>query len=130
MPVSSVSSCSWIDLTSAAVSAPRCSKITESTRLEPTISRTADSAACTTASRGLLFSNRNARASFRLYCTLKRTSTMFSSCVSIAASFRPVVAEMLVPPISTFLLCVKSMVCSAWIGYGQRQPQPASTVWL
>ena len=130
MPASSVSSCDWIDLTSAAVSAPRCSKITESMRLEPTISRTADSAACTTASRGLLFSNRNARASFRLYCTLKRTSTMFSSCVSMAESRRPVAADTLVAPISTVLVCVKSIVSLAWIGYGQRQPQPASTVWL
>ena len=130
MPAFKVSSCAWIDLTSAGASAPRCSYSTASMRLEPTISRTADSAACVTASAGRRFSNRNARASFRLYCTEKRTSTMFSSCVSIAESRRPVACDALVEPISTVVVCVKLTVSFAWMGYGQRQPQPASTVWL
>ena len=68
----------------------RSSARAESMRILPTTSRTAVSAACTTASAGVLLSNRKARASLRRYCTANLISTMFSSSVSMADSRRPV----------------------------------------
>ena len=130
MPAFSRSSCAWIDLTSSVAIASRCSYSTESMLLLPTISRTADSAAITTASSGSLFSNRKARASFRRYCTVKRMSTMFSSCVSIDESRRPVAGTTVLRPTSLERSVVTDTVSCDWKGYGMRHWKPASTVWL
>ena len=100
----------------------------ESMRILPTTSRTALSAACTTASCGFLLSKRYARASFRRYCTANLTSTMFSSSVSIADSFRPVARITLSRPTSTERICVTNTSSWRWIGYGRRQLKPAPTV--
>ncbi len=98
--------------------------------LLPTISRTADSAASVTAASGSRFSNRKARASFSRYCTVKRMSTMFSSCVSIDESRRPVACDTELRPTSVERSCVTLTVSWAWNGYGKRHWKPASTVWL
>ena len=98
--------------------------------LLPTISRIADSAAMTTASSGSRFSNRKARASFSRYCTVKRMSTMFSSCVSIDESRSPVAGTTVLRPTSFERNCVTDTVSCDWNGYGQRYLMPASTVRL
>ena len=128
MPVFSRSSCTCTDLSRSRPAIGRAARYsTESTLLRPTISRTADSLACTTASSGLRFSNRKARASFSRYCTVKRMSTMFSSCVSIDESRSPVAGTGVLRPISTERSCVTGTVSCAWNGYGKRHWMPAST---
>jgi hypothetical protein len=73
---------------------------------------------------GFLLSNSQARASLRRYCTANLISTMFSSSVSIADSFRPVARMTLSRPTSTERICVTT---TSWrsIGYGRRQLKPA-----
>lgn len=85
-------------------------------RLLPTISRTADSAASTTASSGLRFSNRKSFGSLRRYCTVKRMSTMFSSSVSIDDSRKPVACPTPLRPISTERSCVTLTTSWDWNG--------------
>src|SRR5207245_2288234 len=77
----------------------------ESSFILPSTSRTEVSAACTTASSGFLLSKRYARASFSRYCTANLMTTMFSSIVSIAESFRPVAFTTLSRPMSTERIC-------------------------
>ena len=84
--------------------------------LRPTISRTADSAASTTASSGLRFSNRKSRESLSRYWTVKRMSTMFSSWVSIDESRRPVDCTVAARPISTERSWVKLTTSWLWKG--------------
>jgi hypothetical protein len=96
-------------------------------RILPTTSRTAVSAACTTASVGFLLSNRNARASLSRYCTANLISTMFSSSVSMADSRRPVALMIVSRPTSTDRICVTNTSSWRWIGYGSRQLKPAPT---
>jgi hypothetical protein len=57
-------------------------------------------------------------------------STMFSSCVSIDESRRPVACTTELRPTSTERSCVTDTVSCAWNGYGRRHWKPASTVWL
>jgi len=57
-------------------------------------------------------------------------STMFSSCVSIDESRRPVACTTELRPTSTDRSCVTDTVSCAWKGYGKRHWKPASTVWL
>jgi len=84
----------------------RSSESAASMRILPTTSRTAVSAACTTASAGLRLSNSQARASLRRYCTANLISTMFSSSVSMAESRRPVLLITESRPTSTERICV------------------------
>ena len=53
---------------------------------------------------------------------------MFSSCVSIDESRKPVAGTGVLRPISTERNCVTGTVSCAWKGYGKRHWMPASTV--
>ena len=55
---------------------------------------------------------------------------MFSSCVSIDESRRPVACDTELRPTSVERSCVTLTVSCAWNGYGKRHWKPASTVWL
>jgi hypothetical protein len=55
-------------------------------------------------------------------------STMFSSCVSIDESRRPVACTTVLRPTSTERSCVTDTVSCAWNGYGKRHWKPASGV--
>ncbi len=59
-----------------------------------------------------------------LYWTEKRTSTMFSSCVSIDESFRLVSLICVVRPISSVRTPDRLTISCVSIGYGKRQLMP------
>ncbi|MNM76962.1 hypothetical protein D3C81_888020 [compost metagenome] len=124
----------WIDLASPCAICSRFSYSTASILLRPTISRTEVSAAWVTSSssppRSVLLKNRNSVASWMTYCTVKRTSMMFSSCVSIDESFRLLSLIDVERPTSTERTADRLTISADWTGQGSRQLMPGPVEYL
>ena len=100
MPVFSRSSWAWIDLTRSLGDGVALLVQRRSILLRPTISRTG-LGGLHHGRLGVAVLEQVGARSLRRYCTVKRMSTMFSSCVSIDESRRPVACEVELRPIST-----------------------------